>query len=183
MDPLPRWISISARYCHCQRESCIFNRIVHCQLLQLLWEKRHYLTEEPAALTKVLQVAQSWDWASLSDLYGLLQRWKALKPLEALQLLLPCFPDIEVRRCAVEWLRPILSDELVDYLPQLVEALKLEPFDHSPLMVFLLERSLSSPQVAHSLYWLLVQQLPGPSPQNSDFAEAYFVGADPRYSG
>ena len=144
MDPLPRWISISARYCHCQRESCIFNRIVHCQLLQLLWEKRHYLTEEPAALTKVLQVAQSWDWASLSDLYGLLQRWKALKPLEALQLLLPCFPDIEVRRCAVEWLRPILSDELVDYLPQLVEALKLEPFDHSPLMVFLLERSLSS---------------------------------------
>ncbi|KAI9556899.1 hypothetical protein GHT06_016693 [Daphnia sinensis] len=150
---------------------------------ELLWEKRHYLTEEPAALTKVLQVAQSWDWASLSDLYGLLQSWKALTPLEALQLLLPCFPDIEVRRYAVEWLRPILSDELVDYLPQLVEALKLEPFDHSPLMVFLLERSLSSPQVAHSLYWLLVQQLPGPSPQNSDFAEAYFEGADPRYSG
>lgn len=148
-----------------------------------MWEKRHYLTEEPAALTKILQVAQSWDWASLSDLYGLLHRWKSLSPLESLQLLLPCFPDVQVRRFAVDWLRPIMSDELVDYLPQLVEALKLEPFDHSPLMIFLLERSLTSPQVAHALYWLLVQQLPGPSPQNSDYAEAYLLGADPRYSG
>ena len=103
-----------------------------------MWEKRHYLTEEPAALTKILQVAQSWDWASLSDLYGLLHRWKSLSPLESLQLLLPCFPDVQVRRFAVDWLRPIMSDELVDYLPQLVEALKLEPFDHSPLMIFLL---------------------------------------------
>lgn len=152
-------------------------------LTQLLWEKRHYLRNEPAALTKILHVAHSWDWASLSDLYGLLRCWKALSPLEALQLLLPCFPDVQVRRYAVEWLRPIGCDELIDYLPQLVEALKLEPFDHSPLMIFLLERSLSSPHVAHTLYWLLVQQLPGPSPQNSDFAETYLIGADPRYSG
>ena len=150
---------------------------------QLLWEKRHYLTEEPGALAKILHVAQSWDWASLPDLYWMLHHWQPLSPLEALQLLLPCFADVKVRQSAVEWLRPILSDELVDYLPQLVEALKLEPFDHSPLMVFLLERSLASPQVAHALYWLLVQQLPGPSPQNSDYADAYDHGADPRYSG
>ena len=149
----------------------------------MLWEKRHYLTEQPGALTKILQVVQSWDWASLGDLYGLLRRWRALKPLEALHLLLPCFPDVEVRRWAVEWLRPISCDELVDYLPQLVEALKLEPFDHSPLMIFLLERSLGSPLVAHALYWLLVQQLPGPSPQNSDYAESFIAAADPRYSG
>ena len=134
-------------------------------------------------MAKILHVAHSWDWASLGDLYWLLHNWKPLSPLEALRLFLPCFPDVQVRRSAVEWLRPILPDELVDYLPQLVEALKLEPFDHSPLMVFLLERSLTSPQVAHALYWLLVQQLPGPSPQNSDFAQAYTHGADPRYTG
>ena len=83
----------------------------------------------------------------------------------------------------VLWLGPILSDELVDYMPQLLEALKLEPFDHSPLMVFLLERSLSSPQVSHALYWLLVQQLPEPSPQNSNFTDANLLGTNPRYSG
>lgn len=150
---------------------------------ELLWEKRHYLTEEPGALAKILLVAQSWDWASLPDLYWMLHHWQPLSPLEALQLLLPCFADVKVRQSAVEWLRPILSDELVDYLPQLVEALKLEAYDHSPLMMFLLDRALASPQVAHALYWLLVQQLPGPSPQNSDFAETYIYGIDPRYSG
>lgn len=147
-----------------------------------MWEKRHYLTEEPAALAKILLVAQSWDWASLADLYWMLHHWKSLTPLEALQLFLPCFPDVQVRRFAVKWFEPILSDELVDYLPQLVEVLKLEPCDHSPLVSFLIERSLSCPQVAHVLYWLLVQQLPGPSPQNSDFSDQ-LLGADPRFSG
>jgi phosphatidylinositol-4-phosphate 3-kinase len=150
--------------------------------LQLLWEKRHYLTEQPRALAKILLVAQSWDWASLADLYWLLEHWSPLSPLEALQLFLPCFPDIQIRLSAVNWMRTILSDELVDFLPQLVEALKLEPYDHSPLLLFLVERSLSSPKVAHSLYWILNQQLPGLSPQNSDFSNMEY-GADPRYSG
>ncbi|GLH17055.1 Uncharacterized protein GBIM_21893, partial [Gryllus bimaculatus] len=59
------------------------------------------------------------------------------------------------------------SDELVDYLPQLVQALKHETWEASPLARFLLERSLTSPRVAHHLYWLLMQSLPGQCPQNS----------------
>ncbi|KAG8329498.1 hypothetical protein J6590_084642 [Homalodisca vitripennis] len=30
------------------------------------------------------------------------------------------FPDCEVRRVAVSWIQDLSSDELVDYLPQLV---------------------------------------------------------------
>lgn len=187
----------------------VFFRSLFFRRSQLLWEKRHYLTEESGALARILLAAQSWDWASLADLYWLLEHWTPLSPLEALQLLLPWLPDVHVRRRAVDWLRPIGVDELLDYLPQLIEALKLETHDHSPLMLFLLERSLQAPQVgtrfvdrldderhsthalfslvggvqvAHALYWLLNQQLPGASPQNSDFDDVAH-SVDPRYSG
>ncbi|KAG8329499.1 hypothetical protein J6590_084643 [Homalodisca vitripennis] len=32
------------------------------------------------------------------------------------------FPDCEVRQVAVSWIHDLSSDELVDYLPQLVQA-------------------------------------------------------------
>lgn len=66
---------------------------------------------------------------------------------------------------AVSWIQDLSSDELVDYLPQLVQALKNETYEASPLARLLLERALTSPRVAHYLYWLLTQCLPGPSPQ------------------
>lgn len=136
---------------------------------EVLWEKRHYLYHLPAALPKVLLAAHSWDWASLGNLHAMLHNWTSLPPLQALQLLLPCFPDMEVRRLAVHWIRDIRSDELVDYLPQLVQALKHETYETSPLVEFLLESSLSSVRVAHHLYWLLIHTLPGECPQNSSW--------------
>lgn len=68
---------------------------------------------------------------------------------------------------AVCWLDQLTSDELVDFLPQLVQALKHETYETSPLARFLLNRSLKSPRVAHTLYWLLTQNLPGQFPQVS----------------
>lgn len=75
------------------------------------------------------------------------------------------FPDGEVRRVAVSWVRELSSDELCDYLPQLVETLKHETYEASTLTQFLLQRALTSPRVAHHLYWLLTQALPGDCPQ------------------
>ena len=43
------------------------------------------------------------------------------------------FPDVVVRGQAVRWLQSITSDELVDYLPQLVQAVKHEAWDSSTL--------------------------------------------------
>uniref|UniRef100_A0A1B6CT28 Uncharacterized protein n=3 Tax=Clastoptera arizonana TaxID=38151 RepID=A0A1B6CT28_9HEMI len=134
---------------------------------EVLWEKRHYLSTIPHALPKVFLAAHSWDYACLADLHSMLHTWTPMDPVNALQLLLPCFPDSEVRHKAVSWIRNLGSDELVDYLPQLVQALKHETFEASALARFLLERALTSPRVAHYLYWLLTQTLPGQSPQNS----------------
>ncbi|XP_012279784.1 phosphatidylinositol 4-phosphate 3-kinase C2 domain-containing subunit beta isoform X2 [Orussus abietinus] len=134
---------------------------------EILWEKRHYLHDRPEALPKVLLAAHSWDWACLPDLHASLRVWSPLPPVQALQLLLPCFPDMKVREMAVSWIRELSNDELIDYLPQLLQALKHETYEASPLARFLLERSLLSARVAHHIYWLLTQALPGQSPQNS----------------
>lgn len=72
---------------------------------------------------------------------------------------------MKVREMAVGWIRELSNDELVDYLPQLLQALKHETYETSPLTKFLLERALFSPRVAHHIYWLLTQALPGQSPQ------------------
>nr|XP_014285368.1 phosphatidylinositol 4-phosphate 3-kinase C2 domain-containing subunit beta isoform X2 [Halyomorpha halys] len=134
---------------------------------EIMWEKRHYLLNHPQALPKVLLAAHSWDYSCLQDLHSMLHSWAALDHVSALQLLLPCFADNEVRSFAVGCISKLKSDELVDYLPQIVQALKYENYEASALAKLLLERSLSSPRVAHYLYWLLVQELPGGTPQNS----------------
>ena len=124
---------------------------------EIVWDKRHYLRSIPGALPKVLLAAHSWEYACLPALYGLLTTWSRPQPMDILQLFLPIFPDVEVRQCAIDWMAEIGSDELVDYLPQLLEALKHETWSVSPLAKLLLQRSLQSPRVAHSLYWLLTQ--------------------------
>jgi len=134
---------------------------------EILWEKRHYLGGVSGALPKVLLAARSWDPKSLPSLYGMLEVWPKPDTIDVLQLFLPIFPDSMVRATAVMWLSTLPSDELVDYLPQLVEAVKHETWSASPLSRLLIERSITSPRMAHSLYWLLTQALPGISPQNS----------------
>lgn len=65
----------------------------------------------------------------------------------------------------MKWIDELPCDRLIDYLPQLVEALKNETYETSALANLLLKRSLLSPRFAHNLYWLLIHMLPGPSPQ------------------
>ncbi|XP_076347467.1 phosphatidylinositol-4-phosphate 3-kinase catalytic subunit Pi3K68D isoform X1 [Tachypleus tridentatus] len=129
---------------------------------ELLWANRHCMYGIPEALPKILQSAHGWDWACLSDIYFLLQEWCPLPPIDALVLLLRHFPDHKVRYTAVQWIKNVGCDELCDYLPQLVQALRFETWDSSPLAWFLLERSLTSVRVTHHLYWLLKQNINDP---------------------
>jgi phosphatidylinositol-4-phosphate 3-kinase len=145
-------------------QAFMFNRI---DKREVLWDKRNYLHSFPKALPKVLNAAHDWGYASLSNLHGMINNWKPLKPLEAIELLLPRFPDLFVRAQAVKWISKMTQDELIDYLPQLLQALKFDCYESSPLACFLLGRSLDSPRIAHYLYWLLIQNLPGDCPQNT----------------
>ncbi|XP_048517557.1 phosphatidylinositol 4-phosphate 3-kinase C2 domain-containing subunit alpha isoform X3 [Dendroctonus ponderosae] len=132
---------------------------------EILWEKRHYLNHIPQALPKVLLAAHSWAFTNVPDLHGMLHSWEKLEPKQALELLLPVYPDIEVRKMSVKWLVHFSNDELVDYLPQLIVALRHETYENSALSEFMLHRALRSPRFAHYLFWLLSHNLPGSIPQ------------------
>ncbi|XP_053305716.1 phosphatidylinositol 4-phosphate 3-kinase C2 domain-containing subunit alpha [Spea bombifrons] len=128
-----------------------------------LWEKRYYCRERRESLPKILASAPSWDVAYLGDIYALIGDWPPLLPVNALELLNGRFSDQEVRATAVRWIDAGLSDdELVDFLPQFVQALKYEIYLDNALVRFLLSRALGSIRVAHYLYWLLKDSLNDP---------------------
>ncbi|NXD80805.1 P3C2G kinase, partial [Halcyon senegalensis] len=122
---------------------------------RIFWFYRSYCSNQNCSLPLILGSAPSWDRTTVSEMYGVLRRWKFSNPLEALGLLTFSFPDQDIRRTAVQQIENMSNDELLEYLPQLVQVLKFEWSLESPLVKLLLNRSLQSIQVAHQLYWLL----------------------------
>uniref|UniRef100_A0A4W5NKD1 Phosphatidylinositol-4-phosphate 3-kinase catalytic subunit type 2 beta n=1 Tax=Hucho hucho TaxID=62062 RepID=A0A4W5NKD1_9TELE len=135
---------------------------------RLLWEKRSFCQSESGALPLVLASAPRWEWACLSDIYALLRQWACLNHHHALGLLHATFPDQELRHTAVQWMDSISDPELLDFLPQLVQALKYECYLDSPLVRFLLRRAIGDMRIAHYLFWLLKDTL-----QDSQFSGRY----------
>uniref|UniRef100_A0A8C5P979 Phosphatidylinositol-4-phosphate 3-kinase catalytic subunit type 2 beta n=1 Tax=Leptobrachium leishanense TaxID=445787 RepID=A0A8C5P979_9ANUR len=120
-----------------------------------LWERRYYCHSEVSSLPLILASAPSWEWACLPEIYALLGQWTHMKHQDALGLLHATFPDQEVRRTAVQWIDSISDTELLDYLPQLVQALKYECYLDSPLVRFLLKRAICDLRITHYFFWLL----------------------------
>ncbi|XP_013875520.1 phosphatidylinositol 4-phosphate 3-kinase C2 domain-containing subunit beta [Austrofundulus limnaeus] len=135
---------------------------------RLLWEKKAFCQSESAALPLVLASAPCWQWACLPEIYALLRQWACLSHLDALGLLHASFPDQELRRTAVQWMDSISDPELLDFLPQLVQALKYECYLDSSLVRFLLRRAIGDVRIAHYLFWLLKDNL-----QDSQFSARY----------
>ncbi|NXR62442.1 P3C2G kinase, partial [Rhadina sibilatrix] len=125
------------------------------QQRRILWFYRYSCHHQNCSLPLVLGSAPSWDRTTLSEVSALLRGWRFSNPLEALGLLTFSFPDQDIRGAAVQQMENVSSDELLEYLPQLVQVLKFEWSLESPLVKLLLNRSLQSIQVAHQLYWLL----------------------------
>ncbi|XP_010001245.1 PREDICTED: LOW QUALITY PROTEIN: phosphatidylinositol 4-phosphate 3-kinase C2 domain-containing subunit gamma [Chaetura pelagica] len=126
------------------------------QQKRILWFCRYYCNNQNCSLPLILGSAPSWDRTTISEMYAMLRTWIFSNPLEALGLLTFSFPDQDIRRAAVQQIENLSNDELLTYLPQLVQVLKFEWSLESPLVkLLLMNRSLQSIQVAHQLYWLL----------------------------
>ncbi|NXO67779.1 P3C2G kinase, partial [Phainopepla nitens] len=125
------------------------------QQRRILWFYRYSCNNQSCSLPLVLGSAPSWDRTTVSETYALLRSWRFSNPLEALGLLTFSFPDQDIRRAAVQQIENVSNDELLEYLPQLVQVLKFEWSLEGPLVKLLLNRSLQSIQVAHQLFWLL----------------------------
>uniref|UniRef100_A0A8C5WYR4 Phosphatidylinositol-4-phosphate 3-kinase catalytic subunit type 2 beta n=1 Tax=Laticauda laticaudata TaxID=8630 RepID=A0A8C5WYR4_LATLA len=106
-------------------------------------------------LKEVMQ-KESLYWLTEADKKRLWEkRYYCHSEPDALGLLHAAFPDQEVRRTAVQWIDSISDAELLDYLPQLVQALKYECYLDSPLVRFLMKRAICDLRITHYFFWLL----------------------------
>ncbi|XP_073088362.1 phosphatidylinositol 4,5-bisphosphate 3-kinase catalytic subunit beta isoform isoform X4 [Manis javanica] len=148
--------------------------------MDLIWTLRQDCRENfPQSLPKLLL---SIKWNKLEDvaqLQALLQIWPKLPPREALELLDFNYPDQYVREYAVGCLRQMSDEELSQYLLQLVQVLKYEPFLDCALSRFLLERALANRRIGQFLFWHLRSEvhIPAISVQFGVILEAYCRGS------
>jgi hypothetical protein len=130
-----------------------------------LWENRQRLTKNPKALIKfMLSVPWHVGPAAVHTAHTMMQEWTPPDPIDALELLDYNFADALVRRYAVRRLNELGDNELSDFLLQLVQTLKYEPYHDSSLARFLLQRGLRSTHiVGHILFWHLKAEMHVPT--------------------
>ena len=96
-------------------------------------------------------------------MYNLLFKWPDIKPIIAIELLHSIYSDIQVRNFAVKCLDKNMKDvEVQQYLLQLVQTLKNEPYYDNLLTRFLLSRALKSQRIGFELFWNLKSEMKNP---------------------
>ncbi|KAJ2358860.1 Phosphatidylinositol (PI) 3-kinase [Coemansia sp. RSA 2618] len=144
----------------------------------VVWKFRFYLSSNKRALTKFVRCVDWNDPIEAKQATALLGEWAEISIDDALELLSANFTNHAVRSYAVGQLRRATDDELVQYLLQLVQAIKFEymnaamaqgveagaaddwsraMFAHeSSLAGFLVERALGNATLGNFFYWYLM---------------------------
>ncbi|XP_029291960.1 phosphatidylinositol 4,5-bisphosphate 3-kinase catalytic subunit gamma isoform [Cottoperca gobio] len=109
---------------------------------------------------------RSVDWMNrtvVEDVHWLLENWdpSELDVTVALELLSMDFADVMVRRLAVQRLESLSNDDVLKYLLQLVQTLKVEPYHDSFLARFLIQRALRSKRIGHFFFWYVRSEVAG----------------------
>ncbi|XP_053378976.1 phosphatidylinositol 4,5-bisphosphate 3-kinase catalytic subunit alpha isoform-like isoform X2 [Mercenaria mercenaria] len=149
----------------------LLDRIVHKDPLQtmskgekaFLWDHRNLAMDyQPNILPRVIQCVNWAERHEVFEIYQLLKQWpyEDLSLVTALQLLSPEYPDERVRSLAVKVLEKKLNNELLKlFMPQLVQAVKLESYQNNDLSRFLLRRALKNKIVGHTYFWHLRSEI------------------------
>ncbi|XP_035240996.1 phosphatidylinositol 4,5-bisphosphate 3-kinase catalytic subunit beta isoform [Anguilla anguilla] len=148
----------------------------------LIWTLRYDCRENfPQSLPKLLLSVKWSKHEDMAQLQALLQIWPKLSPRDALELLDFNYPDQYVREYAVACLRHMSDEELSQYLLQLVQVLRYEPYYDCALTRFLLERAQANRKIGHFLFWHLRSEIhmPAVSVQFALILEAYCRGSIP----
>lgn len=126
----------------------------------LIWTLRYDCRENfPQSLPKLLLSVKWSKHEDMAQLQALLQIWPKLSPRDALELLDFNYPDQYVREFAVNCLKDMSDDELLQYLLQLVQVLRYEPYYDCALSRFLLDRAQTSRKIGHFLFWHLRSEM------------------------
>lgn len=106
------------------------------------------------------------DWMNrraVEDVHWLLGNWDPgeLDLMLALELLSMDFADMTVRRLAVQRLESLSDNDVLKYLLQLVQTLKVEPYHDSFLARYLIQRALRSKRIGHFFFWYVRSEVAG----------------------
>ncbi|XP_056138942.1 phosphatidylinositol 4,5-bisphosphate 3-kinase catalytic subunit beta isoform isoform X2 [Lampris incognitus] len=148
----------------------------------LIWTLRYDCRENfPQSLPKLLLSVKWSKHEDMAQLQALLQIWPTLSPRDALELLDFNYPDQYVREYAVGCLSDMSDEELSQYLLQLVQVLRYEPYYDCALTRFLLDRAQRNRKIGHFLFWHLRSEIhmPAVSVQFALILEAYCRGSIP----
>uniref|UniRef100_A0A8C3FZR0 phosphatidylinositol 3-kinase n=1 Tax=Cyclopterus lumpus TaxID=8103 RepID=A0A8C3FZR0_CYCLU len=112
------------------------------------------------------QYLRNVDWMNrrvVEDVHWLLGNWDPaeLDVTVALELLSMDFADATVRRLAVQRLESLSNDDILMYLLQLVQTLKVEPYHDSFLARYLIQRALRSKRIGHFFFWYVRSEVAG----------------------
>uniref|UniRef100_A0A8C4X608 phosphatidylinositol-4,5-bisphosphate 3-kinase n=1 Tax=Erpetoichthys calabaricus TaxID=27687 RepID=A0A8C4X608_ERPCA len=130
----------------------------------LIWKLRHDCRENfPQSLPKLLLSVKWNKHEDVSQLQSILQIWPKLSPRDALELLDFNYPDQYVREFAINCLNVMSDEELSQYLLQLVQVLRYEPYYDCALTKFLLERAQANRRIGHFLFWHLRSEIHMPT--------------------
>ena len=150
----------------------------------VLWEYRDLVRKsKPRQLASVLR---SVNWAipdMVRKAHQLLAAWELLPPTAALELLDAQFADTHVRDFAVRCLAQMTDGEISEYLLQLIQVLRYEPYHDSALARFLLSRALRSQhRIGHMFFWNLKSNIAVPeiSERYGILLEAYITACGAR---
>ena len=125
----------------------------------ILWRLRRHCLRIPDILPRLLDAVK---WNSRDDItqaYMLLTEWPKVSSQTALELLDCKYGDPVVRRLAVGWLSDMTDEDLSQYLLQLVQTLKYEPYLENMLSRLLLRRALLNRKIGHFFFWHLKCEL------------------------
>ncbi|GAM18279.1 hypothetical protein SAMD00019534_014540 [Acytostelium subglobosum LB1] len=130
---------------------------------RLIYNHRHLYVNKPKALAKFLSGVNWVEMDQTLEAYRHLQEWAALRPTQALELLDAKFADSNVRSYAIAALNCFTDAEFSDFLLQLTQVLKYEPYHMSDLTNILIQRSLSNTsRIGHPFFWFLKAELDTP---------------------
>ncbi|KAF1390879.1 hypothetical protein PFLUV_G00062680 [Perca fluviatilis] len=106
------------------------------------------------------------DWMNrrvVEDVHWLLGNWDPgeLDVTLALELIGMDFADVMVRRLAVQRLESLSNDDILKYLLQLVQTLKVESYHDSFLARFLIRSALRSKRIGHFFFWYVRSEVAG----------------------
>ena len=125
----------------------------------ILWNNRHKLVSNKLALPKFLLSVRWDDCSQVKEAHSFLRQWSTPTPLQALELLDAKFADPKVREYGISCLNYMSDSECYDFMLQLTQVLKHEPYHNSPLAKFLLRRAWVNPKIGHSFYWFLKAEM------------------------